>query len=643
MSEQTYDIIIAGGGTAGLVLASRLASASASASPPSSPSSTSSPPTPPLKILVIESGPPTKDDPLHTQPARYLYHLRPDSSTIRFHVARPSEALGGRAPVVPCGRCVGGGSSVNFAVYTRAAASDYDDWENVHGNQGWGSSDLLPLLRKCETYEIEPHKPLPTHGYAGPLKVSYGGLFTEIGRDFLDVARAYDKTRGRTEDVNGLWECNRYGRWQKWIDSKTGKRSDIPHHYIYNRDLPNLTILSGHHVKRVLVTGTRATGVEYVPASQSQSQSQSSAKPLIAHARRLVVLSAGSLGTPAILERSGIGARDVLARVGIREPVVELPGVGENYQDHQVVFAYYKAAEDAHTLDGIARGDEAEIQKWSEPWHRDGSGLLAQNGQDAGIKLRPNAKDLDVIGESFRKRWSSYYAPAPDKPVLWFGAVALFLGDRMKLTQPADDLKAYAIGWFLMHPASTGRVHITSAEDVDAPLDLHPGFLDSPEDLGLHKWGYKLSREYARRMPSYRGEVLGTGIHPSFAPSSPLLPRARDGPVPVDEPELVYGEEDERALEEWIRASVSTTWHSLGTCAMKAREKEGVVDERLNVYGVEGLKVADLSICPGNVAANTYSTAIVVGEKAAVIIAEELGLALEAETEGKHQSVRAHL
>ncbi|KAI0688211.1 alcohol oxidase-like protein [Cerioporus squamosus] len=624
MSEHTYDIIIAGGGTAGLVLASRLASAS-----------------PALSILVLESGPPTQDDPLHTQPARYLHHLRPDSTTVHFHTARPSAALRGRAPVVPCGRCVGGGSSVNFAVYTRAAASDYDDWERVHGNRGWGSADLLPLLRKCETYEIAADK--PTHGYAGPLKVSYGGLFTEVGREFLDVARVYDTTRGETDDVNGLFGCNKYGvRAARWIDSKTGKRSDIPHHYIYNRELPNLHILSGHHVRRVLFTNGRASGVEYVPNPRfhpSSSSAAQSPKPLlVAHARRLVVLSAGALGTPAILERSGIGARDVLAGVGIPKPVVDLPGVGENYQDHQVVFAYYKAAEDAHTLDGIARGDGAEINKWSEDWHRDGSGLLAQNGQDTGIKLRPNARDLAVIGESFRKRWLSYYAPAPDKPVLWFGVVALFLGDRTKLAQPADDLKAYAVGWFLTHPASTGRVHITSAEDVDAPLDLHPGFLDRH---GPPQVGYKLSREYARRMPSYRGEVLGTGIHPSFAPSSPLVARARDGPVPVNEPEFVYGEEDERALEEWVRANVSTAWHSLGTCAMKARERGGVVDERLNVYGVEGLKVADLSICPGNVGANTYSTAIVIGEKAAVIVAEDLGITLQ---EGAaEEKIRAHL
>ncbi len=145
---------------------------------------------------------------------------------------------------------------------------------------------------------------------------------------------------------------------RRWIDSRTGKRSDVPHHYIYNRDLPNLDILSGHHVKRVLFTyvpptspllsldfllfvfilisssrrNGRASGVEYVPNARFHPSAENSNPPLVAHARRLVVLSAGALGTPAILERSGIGARDVLARVGITEPVVALPGVGENYQ-----------------------------------------------------------------------------------------------------------------------------------------------------------------------------------------------------------------------------------------------------------------------------------------------------------------------
>ncbi|KAI0776758.1 alcohol oxidase-like protein [Trametes elegans] len=595
----TYDIILAGGGTCSLIIAGRLAAAD-----------------PTLRILVVEAGLTTREDPLHTQPARYLYHLRPESTTVRFHVGRESPALNGRAPVVPCGQCIGGGSSVNFTMYTRAAASDYDDWEKVYGNPGWTSADLLPLLRQCETYQLQPGK--PTHGYSGPLKVSYGGFVTQTGKEFLDVAAQYDKTRGTMEDVNSLFECNKYGRWQKWIDATTGKRSDVPHNYIFNHAFnDNLEILTGYDVKKVIFEEKCAVGIEYAASTRFRPD----AKPevLTALARRLVVVSAGSFGSPAILERSGIGSKEVLGRAGV-EQIVDLPGVGENYQDHQVIFAPYIAADSATTLDGIVANNESEIDKWSTQWQKDGTGLLADNGLDAGIKMRPWEEDLDAIGEGFRKRWLEFYVPAPDKPVLWIGTVSVFPGDPTKLSGK----KAFSVGWHIEHPASTGHVHIVTADDPQAPLDFHAGYLDAPEDMPLHLWGYKRSREYARRLPSYRGELVE--FHPSFAAGTAAAIGLRDGPVAVDEPDIVYTEEDDKVLDEYIRGAIGTAWHSLGTCAMKKREEGGVVDSRLNVHGVDGLKVVDMSICPGNVAANTYSTAIVIGEKGAILIAEELGI-----------------
>ncbi|KAL1950095.1 hypothetical protein VTO73DRAFT_5217 [Trametes versicolor] len=600
----TYDIIVAGGGTAGCVLAGRLAAAD-----------------PSLSILVIEAGPTTREDPLHTQPARYLHHLRPESETVKFHVGRESAALGGRAPVVPCGQCLGGGSSVNFAMYTRAAASDYDDWATVYGNKGWSAADLLPLLRKCETYQLHPDK--PTHGYSGPLKVSYGGFSSEVGEEFLNVAAQYDKTRGLTDDVNNLYDCNKYGKWQKWIDAKTGTRSDVPHNYIYPQSTnTSLNILTGHHVKQVILKDGVAVGVQYIPNTRFHPDAKIGV--LTALARRLVVLSAGAFGSPAILERSGVGSRETLDKVGVKQ-VVDLPGVGESYQDHQLILPPYISATTVNTLDAITENDEAEIKKWTKQWKENGSGLLATNGLEAGIKIRPSRKDLDVIGDEFRKRWLDYYAPAPDKPVLWIATLSVLTGDRPESATIGG--KYWSVGWYLEHPTSIGFVHITSANDVEATSDFHPGFLDSPEDMALHKWGYKRTREYARRLPSYRGEVEGR--HPVFHPSSKAAVGARDGPVPVLSPDLEYSAEDDRVLEDYIRQVVATTWHSIGTCAMKKREDGGVVDSRLNVYGVENLKVADLSICPGNVAANTYSTAVLIGEKAAVIVAQELGISME--------------
>ncbi|KAH9837721.1 GMC oxidoreductase-domain-containing protein [Rhodofomes roseus] len=588
------------GGTAGCVVAGRLAAAD-----------------PSLRILVLEAGPPTHEDLAHVQPARYLTHLLPGSKTIKLYEGKESEFLDGRKPVVPCAQCLGGGSSVNFAMYARAAASDYDDWETVYGNPGWGSRDLLPLLKKCETYQVAPGK--ETHGYEGPLKVSYGGHFTNLGQQFLDVASRYDKTRRVIEDPNDLGECNAYARWQKWIDNEKGTRSDVPHHYIYNQaHNKNLIIMTGFHVKRVIFDGKRAAGVEYVPNIRVHPDFEQG-EVHVARAARMIVLSAGAFGSPAILERSGIGADHLMRSLGI-ETTVDLPGVGENYQDHDVCFTPYLVGEEADTLDGIIRSEPEELQKWSAQWLAKGDGLMAHNGVDAGIKIRPSEKELEDIGPEFRQRWYEYYANSPDKPVFWLGALSMFVGDPS--TVPAR--KYCSADYFLDYPASIGYVHITSAGDVNAAPDFDPKYLSRREDVVLLRWAYKRGREIMRRMPLYRGEYAPA--HPQFRVDSDAVCLQERLPVGISAPDIAYTAEDNEAIDNFLRKYVATTWHSLGTCAMKARSDGGVVDSRLRVYGVEGLMVADLSIAPANVSANTYSTAVVIGEKAAVLVAEELGI-----------------
>ncbi|KAJ6552485.1 glucose-methanol-choline oxidoreductase, partial [Mycena vulgaris] len=148
-----YNLVVAGGGTAGCIIASRLATAF-----------------PDFTILVLESGPTTKDKKEHIQPGQLLAHSAPLSKTMKFYTSTPSEHVCGRSVIVPSARCIGGGSSVNFMIYNRPSASDFDDWESEFGNPGWGAKDKIPMLQK--TYEIEPSK--PTHGSSGPLKVSFG-------------------------------------------------------------------------------------------------------------------------------------------------------------------------------------------------------------------------------------------------------------------------------------------------------------------------------------------------------------------------------------------------------------------------------------------------------------------------------------
>ncbi|KIK56895.1 hypothetical protein GYMLUDRAFT_173601 [Collybiopsis luxurians FD-317 M1] len=592
-----YDVVFAGGGTTACVVAGRLAEAD-----------------PTLKILVIESGRHTHNVATHVQPARYFHNLG-TGNALSLHKGVVSEALGGRAPIVPSGHCVGGGSSVNFAMYTRGSASDYDDWEKL-GNPGWGSKELIPLARKLETYQGGQGK-IETHGTDGPIAISRGNTFTNIGREFIESGAGWDRLRSVGRDTSDFKTVNQYSPWCKYIDQKTGKRSDAAHHYIYNKeDNRNLHVMTNHLVVRVLFKYHRAVGVEYLAADEEAVR-----QTKIIRASRLVVVSGGAFGSPAILERSGIGAQQHLAAADVKQ-LVDLPGVGENYQvDHNLVLFPYLAADDADSLDDIFSGDEVKIAPHLSQWTKDGSGLLAHNSIDAGIKLRPvGSKDFKEIGPSFGPAWKGLFADAPDKPVVITCAISANI-----CAPPIKDSKIFSVGSFSMYPLAIGYTHISSGTDPRAPLNFNPRFFENYADIAILRWAYKHGRELARRMKSYRGE-LASG-HPKFIEGTPasVVPRA-PGPVSTSASDIVYTAEDDKAIDDFLRTIVSTTWHSLGTCAMKPRTEGGVVDSRLNVYGVHNLKVADLSICPSNVGANTYNTALLVGEKAFLIIAEELGL-----------------
>ncbi|KAF8150064.1 GMC oxidoreductase-domain-containing protein [Crassisporium funariophilum] len=594
-----YDIIFVGGGATACVTAGRLAEAD-----------------PSLKILILEAGPHTREVQEHIQPARYFSSLALPTETFTFHKAKPSDALLGRAAIVPSGRALGGGSSVNFTVYTRAAASDYDDWEKVYGNKGWSSDHLIPLLKKAETYQ--PGSNNATHGTSGPIKVSMAKGNINISESFLSVAESYDKDRGPTDDLNAFYSCNKYGRWARYIDGDSGRRSDTAHHYIYNQGYnTNLKVLDRQRVIRVILQGSKAVGVEYV--SDVVGRNGGVAESSIARASRLVVVSAGAFGSPAVLERSGIGAAEVLKRNGIPQ-LVDLPGVGENYMDHNCMFVPYVASDDADSMDQLFRGTKEEIAPYAQQWLQDGIGLMAQNGLDSGIKMRPTKAELATMSPEFDHRWATYFENAPDKPVVLVLPFAAYAGQHPDVPRA----KYFSIAYFSGYPVSVGRVHINAGLDPYAKMDFETGFLNEAADVVILRWAYKKAREFARRMNQYRGEVI-VG-HPNFAEGSRAASQLASKPVDISTSDIVYSEEDDAAIDEYHRRTVETTWHSIGTCAMKPRDQGGVVDERLNVYGVQNLKVADCSITPANVGANTYNTAIAIGEKAAFIIAEDLGI-----------------
>lgn len=198
-----------------------------------------------------------------------------------------------------------------------------------------------------------------------------------------------------------------------------------------------------------------------------------------------------------------------------------------------------------------------------------------------------------------------------------------YLGDHATLP---DNAEYVSIANWTAYPYSRGHIHITGP-DLSDPIDFNVGYLTDKDDIDTkkHIWAYKTSRELFRRMGIYRGE-LPSG-HPRFPAGSPAAVQpVADGPVAADAPRIQYTAEDDRAIEQAIRETVGTTWHSLGTAKMAPREKLGVVDPTLAVHGVQGLKLADLSVPPENVGANTNNTALMIGEKAADIIIRELGL-----------------
>ncbi|KAI8622903.1 GMC oxidoreductase [Xylariaceae sp. FL1651] len=598
------DVIIAGGGTAGCIVAGRLAEAD-----------------PNLSILVIEGGLDNYENLTVVTPAMFLTHLAPDSKTALFYQTVKSKYLADREAVVPSGGILGGGSSINFMMYTRAQREDYDSWKIP----GWTADELYPYLKKLETY----HGPRDErhHGFAGPVHVSDGTMRLQKVED--DVLRAAAQVGGWPEvsDLQTLDGNNGFQRWQRYV-SPAGQRSDTAHAYLHPRlrdgAHPNLHVLVESQVVRVLFDdkqGKRACGVEYRPNPRFQS---GGVGKRTVRARRLVVLSCGACGTPSVLERSGVGPKDVLERAGV--PLVEdLPGVGHDYQDHHLILWPYKSFLEPHeTLDDLLSGrySFADAMKANDP-------RLGWNTIDIAAKVRPTEEEVAALGPEFKAAWDRDYKDKPNRPLMLMALLNAYFGPPGSI-EPGQYV---SIGAFSAYPYSRGHIHITGPE-VDDPLDFDAGFFSDAGDVDIkkHIWGYKKGREIARRTALYRGEVAA--LHPPFPASSKAAcitvesPRTNgaDGSQQDAVQDLEYTPEDDKLIEQFLRENINTTWHSLGTAKMAPREKSGVVDRDLNVYGVAGLKIADISIAPENVAANTNNTALVIGEKAADIIIRELGL-----------------
>ncbi|KAI1461665.1 putative alcohol oxidase [Annulohypoxylon moriforme] len=565
---EEVDVVVAGGGTAGCVVASRLADAD-----------------PKLTILIIESGKNNYHVPTVNHPLLWKDNHIPDNKRVFFHVAVKEEQLADRESIVQVGNTLGGGSSVNLMMYTRAQRCDYDSWNT----EGWAAGDLLSYLKKFETYHGLIGK--EHHGYDGPVQVSHGTFYSaRAERDFVHAMEEVGFCE--VEDLQDLDSIG-VARGRKFI-SPDGMRQDVAHTYLHPRlqdgKHPNLHVLVESQVIKVILDDGRVSAVEYRPNPTMQSNIAQTVRTV--KVKKLAVLSCGTLGTPSVLERSGIGNPDVLKKAGISGPsAVDLPGVGHDYQDHHItIYGYKSDLTPDLTTDGI-HSDLVDVPALLA--RRDN--MLGWNGIDASSKVRPTSSEVDDLGPAFRDAWDKDFKD-PGKPLIGGIFATDLLGDR-SLAPPGQ---YFSMAAYTSYPYSRGYI------------------------------AYKKQREVARRMAIHQGELPYR--HPVFPPESKAsytidVPgKGASSSFSKKKEDIEYSAEDDAIIEKFIRENLTTCWHGIGTCKMAPREQLGVVDKNLGVYGVSGLKIADLSIAPENVSANTMSTALAIGEKAADIFIRELGL-----------------